>query len=82
MLSKPITDVPKKRILIPLKRPYEDRSDVKSVVADNEHEPLTTEPRPENTWVLPPYVPEEKPVEEAKPIEETKPVEEEFGRSP
>jgi hypothetical protein len=54
----------------------EDRSDVKSVVADNEHEPLTTEPRPENTWVLPPYVPEEKPVEEAKPIEETKPVEE------
>lgn len=54
----------------------ENRSDVKSIVVDNEHEAIADEVRPDNIWVLPPYVPEEKPVKEAKPAEEEKPVEE------
>lgn len=67
----------------------EDRSELKSVVANNDHEAITTEPSPiKDAWVLPPYVPEEKPVEEEKPaeaaklVEEAKPVEEKPTEEP
>lgn len=52
----------------------ESRSDLKQVVTDNAHEDVKTEKfNLEKDWILPEYVPEEKPVVEEKPVEE-KPV--------
>lgn len=55
----------------------DSRLDHKQVVTGNDHEEVKTEKfNLENDWILPEYVPEEKPVVEETPVVEEKPVEE------